>query len=512
MTHNPLRAIALAVSLALIPITATAASMGKLRVFSGQGEPLSAEIELTNVGKDELSSITANIASDEIYMLQGITRSALHKDIRTNVGRKADGTIIIRLTSTVPVRSNSFDMLIVMNSAAGPVLNEYTVNTPAPLRPIAAPPVIAAAPQPPIPAAKPLPAPTPVPQPAPAHAPMPEVLPPVAIVAPQSTRPTVSPKPAATERQVIAQPAASAGIDSYLIKPGDSLRSIANRLPSEDYTASQLVVGLYESNQHAFDGQNMNRLKAGKLLAKPVAKDIQSVPTALADRIIAEHARAYDAWRDGAANSTPKAPDAARTASGTITKPAQLQISAGIKPQPGSTLPSEDAEKAATKAPASIAGLMADQKTSVESKAQPDLADRTAPSDDILNEELTVKHKELAYANERIAMLEKQIADMQQLISMKNNFAPSESSGFDPESIMSKAKASGALPIAMILALIAVVCGGVYRRLKRKKQMSTESMAEGSVDAEIMAQMDDAHTDSGSAPENLGQPGEDELR
>lgn len=68
---------------------------------------------------------------------------------------------------------------------------------------------------------------------------------------------------------------------------------------------------------------------------------------------------------------------------------------------------------------------------------------------------------------------------------------------------MSKAKASGALPLAMIAAQIEVVWGGFYRRPKRKKQLATEAAAEGTADAEILAQMDDRHADSASTVKSL---------
>ena len=58
MHNSKIKRISLAVLLALMPVAANAAGLGKMTVMSGLGEPLNAEIEVA-ASKEELSSLTA---------------------------------------------------------------------------------------------------------------------------------------------------------------------------------------------------------------------------------------------------------------------------------------------------------------------------------------------------------------------------------------------------------------------------------------------------------------------
>ena len=82
MHKSKLRRITLALFFAFMPFMADAAGLGKLTVISGLGEPLNAEIELLSTTPEELSSLTAAIAPEEAYAVQGLERTGLHGSIQ----------------------------------------------------------------------------------------------------------------------------------------------------------------------------------------------------------------------------------------------------------------------------------------------------------------------------------------------------------------------------------------------------------------------------------------------
>ena len=126
MHKSKINKISLAVCLAFMPIYGLAAGLGKLSVDSGLGEPLKAEIDLT-VTPDELSTLTAAIASEEAYAVQGIPRLGVHSSIRVELAKNADGSPVLRLRSQQPIDEPYLDMLIQVDWASGRLLREYTI-------------------------------------------------------------------------------------------------------------------------------------------------------------------------------------------------------------------------------------------------------------------------------------------------------------------------------------------------------------------------------------------------
>src|SRR5450830_1337769 len=128
MVHKTkLKRISLAVCFALMSLGAEAAGLGKLTVLSGLGEPLNAEIELLATGPDELSSLSATIAPEEAYKVQGIERPALHSTIKIEVKKSPSGSAYLKLSSNLPVSDPYLDMLIQVDWSSGRLLREYTL-------------------------------------------------------------------------------------------------------------------------------------------------------------------------------------------------------------------------------------------------------------------------------------------------------------------------------------------------------------------------------------------------
>jgi len=124
---SKLKQISLAVCLALMPFQGFAAGLGKLNVNSGLGEPLRAEIELLSLTPDELASLSAVVAPEEAYAVQGIPRLSIHNNIKVELSKAAEGSPILKLNSAQPVSDPYLDMLIQVDWSSGRLLREYTI-------------------------------------------------------------------------------------------------------------------------------------------------------------------------------------------------------------------------------------------------------------------------------------------------------------------------------------------------------------------------------------------------
>ncbi|MFL9709937.1 FimV/HubP family polar landmark protein [Methylobacillus sp. Pita1] len=379
MHKSKLKGVALAMLLAFAPMVGEAAGLGRLTVTSGLGEPLSAEIELLSTTPDELATLTAGIAPQEAYNVQGVERTAIHNAIKVDVSKRADGAPVLKLTSSQAISDPFLDMLIQVDWATGRLLREYTVLLDPPgynnqaqvyngvqLPPSAAP-------------AMPAPAATPAQTP-----------PPASTATQRPPAPTQTPARAAPEPVAPAQSSAS---QSYTTASGDTLSAIAREHQVQGVSLDQMLVGLYRANEDAFAGKNMNRLKVGQILRVPSASELQQLTPAEATREVRVQTADWNAYRnrlaDLAAESAPSTDGGAQqSASGRISSPATDRAA-----------PPADASR-------DVVRLSSNNASQAQLNA--------------IQEELTAKDKSLKEAAERAAMLEKQIADMQKLLAIKN--------------------------------------------------------------------------------------------
>ena len=368
MHQSKLKRISLAVCFALMPLVANAAGLGKLTVMSGLGEPLRAEIELLSATPEELSSLTVAIAPEEAYTLQGVERTALHSAIKLEVGRKADGSPILKLSTHQPVSDPFLDMLIQVDWSTGRLLREYTV-----------------------------------------------LLDPPGYSSEQAA--TESPGvPAQTEAQPEGVPEAQSAMpasepplkkndsESYTTKRGDSLIGIAKEMQTQDVSLEQMLVGIYRANKSAFVGRNMNRLKVGQIIRAPSAEELQSISPKEARQEMRVQTADWNAYRNKLASAV------AESASASEESPSQ---SAGGK----ITAPAEDKAAPASKGPRDVVKLSKNDTAAGEAAGGNKAMQEKLNS---LQEDVTAREKSVKEANERNAALEKQIQDMQKLLEVKS--------------------------------------------------------------------------------------------
>ena len=106
---------------------------------------------------------------------------------------------------------------------------------------------------------------------------------------------------------------------SYTVRRGDTLSRIAGETKAPSVTLEQMLVALYNSNQSAFDGKNMNRLRAGAILNVPSPEEAAATPRGEATKIVRIQAGEWRGYQDKVAVAAPPAEAAAgRVAAGKI--------------------------------------------------------------------------------------------------------------------------------------------------------------------------------------------------
>lgn len=382
--------------LALSPLSADAAGLGKLTVTSALGQPLRAEIELVSVQKGDLDSLVARLASEDAFKEAKIERGGALLGLRFSVEQKKDGQPVLRLTTVQPVNEPFLDMLVELNWSAGRLLREYTVllDPPGFAEPQAVQPVI-------VPSLKPA-------QIAPSTQAMALESPPApnAIGAKpgKSAAKPAERKPAAAEAAPAESRQAQAPEtkDYGPVKKGETLTGIASQLRPGGYSLEQMLVALYQSNKQAFSGKNMNRLKSGQILRVPEEQQLAALGRAEAVHEVRAHTADWNAYRQKLSAAVEEAPAPKEAAPKQVAK-GKITTAVEDKAAPPPA-PSKDVLKV-TKGEAPAGGK---EMQVLQSKVQS------------LQEETIAREKSLKEANDRIATLEKSIKEMQQLIEVKN--------------------------------------------------------------------------------------------
>lgn len=224
--------------LLLAPSVASAVGMGRLTVLSSLGQTLNAEVELVSVQKEELSTLSARLASPDAYRQANLQYGAAG-GLRFSIETRPGGQLYIKITSVRPLNEPFVNLLIELSWASGRLVREYTALIDPP--DYTPPQTVASAPAP-----------------APETRPVPVPRLPVAVATPPSTTP-------------------AAGGEYGPIKRGETLSKIAANVKPEGVSLEQMLVGITRSNPDAFINNNMNRMKAGKMLRIPDKEQLTAV-------------------------------------------------------------------------------------------------------------------------------------------------------------------------------------------------------------------------------------------
>ena len=414
------------------PFAAQAAGLGRLTVLSPLGSPLNAEIEIVSLQPGEEDNLSARLASADAYRQAGIEPSSALRTVRFAIVKR-DGRPVLRVTSTAPVNEPFVDLLVDLEWTGGRLTREYTVLLDPPE--IKAPQAIAAAPlKPAAPSAQPLPPLEAKPKPE-AAAPQDSGAPVQDAGAPvQDSGAPVQDVAAPVQGQgapvqdVPAKQDKVAGANAYDVKRGDTLGAIARANLPPGVSLNQMMIAIYRANPDAFLRENINLVRAGRMLTLPSAEELNGVDAAEANRLVQSHRAEWEDYRSRLA----AAPTRAETASGRA-------VSGKIegKPEAGAPGAAEDQVRLSKADPAKAGAA----------------ADRAARADDA-----AARERALQEAQSRVTDLEKNVADLQKLLELKNQQLAEleKKSGAKPaakaEPAKPEAKAEPAKPAAPVVA------------------------------------------------------------
>lgn len=340
------RRLALAIALGATAGQAYAFGLGGIRVQSALGQPLRAEIDITQLSADEASSLKVGVAPPDAFQAAKLQYSSALSGIRIKLERSPDGRAYLRVTSSSPINEPFLDLLIRAQWSSGQLSRDYTL--------LLDPPNFQAAPS-----TAQVPVQAPSPAPSVAAAPATPVAP--ALQTPsQAPAPTSAVKPASVAKHASKAPAAEG---QYVVKRGDTLGKIAAAEAVETVSLDQMLTAIYRANQSAFIDGNINLLKSGAVLQMPSAEQAQGIPQQEARRFVVTQSASFNAYRQRLAEMSgqakPQAQQSQREATGKVQ--AQVQEPASTGAQAESKLKLSKAELA-TKGAANQAQHIADQK------------------------------------------------------------------------------------------------------------------------------------------------------
>ncbi|SIQ26523.1 pilus assembly protein FimV [Aromatoleum tolulyticum] len=363
MMKTSIKASLIATAIAMFPLGSNAAGLGSIHVFSGIGQPLRAEVEL-NASNEELQSLSARVAPLEAFRQASLQYTAAISGLRFAVERRGSRSVV-KITSDRPFNDPFVDLLIELNWASGRLMREYTFLL----------------------------------DPVPAGAPAPAVGRGAAPVAAPLAAPAASVQrraPVANQAPVAGQ-AAGTGGERHEIRKGDTLHRIAEANRPEGASLDQMLIALFRENPEAFDGNNINRLRTGAIVNVPSDARVREIDPGQARREVQAQSADFAAYRRKLAGAV-----AARPVAGE---------SAPSRSDAGTIVPKVD-EPARP-----VAG---DQVKVSGAPAEPGADKARLARLQALEEELVARDKALEEANSRVAALEANVKQMQELLNLRS--------------------------------------------------------------------------------------------
>lgn len=427
MRKSLLKLLGIIVALAL-STPASAIGMGGINVVSALGQPLKADIELVSVNKTQKTSLVARLASPDIYKGAGLEYPYGNKFV-FQVDSRANGEPYLKVSSAQPINDPFVSLLVELTWSSGKLLREYTF--------LLDPPGYVAE----------RPVPTEVQAVAPTAAEggveqtdaerryqqewieLAEKQPQRA--APEGEKPLALPAAGVQEEK----PAVSVATGDITVRRGDTLSRIARQYKPADVSLERMLVALYRANAEQFDGKNMNRIRAGKILRLPDQSELMNVAQPDAAKEIRAHVADWNVYRQklaSAAAIASQSQDAQQVVTGKIASSVADKTPVA-KETAKEILKLSRGEAPGDQAAAGAAG----KSVSAEDK-------KSAAQEDAI-----AKAKASQEGQARTALLEKNLKDMQRLAELKSEAAAlaQSASGAAPATASAVAAASEVKPI-----------------------------------------------------------------
>lgn len=348
------KASLVALALASFPFCSDAAGLGGISVYSGLGQPLRAEIPVSAT-TSELDSLSARVGSPEAFRQANVAYSPSAAAVRVSVDRRGSRPVL-RLSTDRPLNEPFVELVLELDWAAGRLVRNFTF----------------------------LLDPVDLVRPAP--------------VAARVDTPAAAPAARATAPAQVPTRAGAGDATRYAVRRGDTLHRIASAHQHPGASLDQMLVAIADANRNAFDGGNMNRLRAGSVLDIPAAERVRTLDGAAARREVLAQAADFEAYRRRLAGVTAQAP--------ATPEPAAEQQAAGtIVPRVEEARPEVEGDQ-----------LRVSSAEQAGTAGGGDAASRLQ----VLEEELVSREKSLEDANARLAQLEQSVRDLRTLLELRS--------------------------------------------------------------------------------------------
>ncbi len=380
----------------LFTTNAHAAMLGDANVRSSLGQMLDAEIEVTALTAAEADALLVRIASPEAYAAAGVELSPLVRSLRLAIEKRGQRTFI-RVNSEQSVGDPFVILLVELNAGGSRIVRQYALL-------IDPPPTGDAARS----AGAELKAIEP--ELAPQSATSPATSPATSSAPPSATPPT-SPSPSVTgAAAAAAMPVAPA---ARRVRTGDTLAKIAAENKPADVRLEQALVAWQNANPQAFVGNNINRMKSGSVLAAPAAEAMRAVDPNEARRIVIAQSANFQRYREALAERMNMPAPAAAGSAGTAEAGKRSSGGkVGVRVAEPAAGP-ESRDQLKLTAPGTEGSKEAGQASGTSTS-------KSSGSNDSKALEQVAAGNALADANSRIAALEKNISQMEQMLALKD--------------------------------------------------------------------------------------------
>ena len=332
----------------------------------------------------------ATLSHPDVFKQVGLDFASYLLGITFVLDKRPNGQPIIKLSSNAPINEPFVDMLLELNWATGRLIREYTF--------LLDPPELTAKSSVPSPVSSPK-----IESSTLAKAPVGKDRDGKGIFIDLRTKPAEKPirpaeKPTGKSAEAAAaKPAtASTAARTLEVKQGDTLYKIAKANTPQGVSLDQMLVGFLRTNQDAFDGGNIHRIKSGKILVIPEKSTLDTIDLEEAKKLLLAQLSDWNAYRNRLAGIAVKEPVAktepGHSSSGKITTRLEEKSAPATMP--------------ANQVKVSKSETVAASKLGVAGKQ---------------SEENRIAHeKALQDANERVAALEKNLANLQKLLELKS--------------------------------------------------------------------------------------------
>ena len=237
--------------------------------------------------------------------------------------------------------------------------------------------------------------------------------------------------PAVAAETAPAAPEAASAQEYGPVKAGETLSHVVRKVGTDrSLTAQQVMIALLRANPSAFYNNNVNIMKAGKILKLPEHEVIAAIPKAQADQ---EFRAQYDAWQEYKLKLAGSSRAVAIAESDQASKPA---TATGAKKTESKKLAkASKAEKASAAAKAQPVDLLKivranlEQDTSDETAKTPGVEakkdagqDKRVLTDRVATLEEAIESKQMQNKDmrERVGKLQEQVKNTERLIDLEN--------------------------------------------------------------------------------------------